>query len=386
VADAEKIRMSLALHELRCRAGGFEVAVNATWGGRVTGLFGPSGAGKTTILEIIAGLRRPHAGRVTLGETIFEHRARGICLAPEARRVGYVPQDGALFPHLSVETNVRYGLREPDDAGLDRLCALLGIESLRTRGIAGLSGGERQRVAIARALATSPRLLLLDEPLAALDPARKDTILPHLRRLRDETRVPMIYVSHALPEIVALCDELAVIDGGRVLQHGRTDEVLRHPANAAVARLVGVETIVLARVASVKDDLALLRIGRSSLTALASGLPADTREVLLSIRAEDVILVGENDTLRTSARNRLAATVRALVPTGPTVRVELDADFPLVALLTRQAVEELSLAPGGAVHALIKAPHVHVIPLAGGDPSPDRAKVHEGETHRSDSR
>jgi len=359
--------MSLALQGLRCRAGTFDLEVDAIFSGQVTGLFGPSGAGKTSILEIVAGLRRPQAGRVALGDTVFDDRARGVFVPPEARRIGYVPQDGALFPHLSVEANIRYGVRiettHASATSVGRVCELLDLGGRLHRRVTDLSGGECQRVAIARALVTTPRLMLLDEPLASLDTARKESILPYLRRLRDELRIPMLYVSHALPEVVALCDDLAVIDRGRIVQHGATDEVLRRPANADVARLVGVETVVRARVESWADDLAVLTLGAARLTALAPDLPAGTREVLVTIRAEDVILLQEAGPLHTSARNRLVATVRALTPAGATVRVDLDCGFPLVALLTRQAVEELALAPGRSVHALIKAPNVHVIPV-----------------------
>lgn len=355
--------MNIALQGMRWSAGDFSLAVDGAWGGRVTGLFGPSGSGKTALVEVIAGLRRPTAGRVTMGDLVLDDAARGVHLPPDRRRIGYVPQDGALFPHLSVEQNIRYGARDLDHAAINRLCDLLGIESLRSRGLAGLSGGERQRIAIGRALVTSPRLLLLDEPLAALDAARKETILPYLRRLRDELDVPIVYVSHAVPEIVALCDELAVIEAGRILQHGATDEVLRRPVNADVARLVGVETVLPARVEGLADDLVHLALGAAGLTALAPELTSATRDVLVSIRAEDVILLGDAAELSTSARNRLRATVRSLTPAGATVRVELDCGFPLVALLTRQAVEELALAPGRVVHALIKAPNVHVIPM-----------------------
>ncbi len=355
--------MSLTWQDVRWSAGTFTLAVDGTWGGRVTGLFGPSGAGKTVLVEVLAGLRRPDAGMVALGDTALDDVARGLHVPPERRGIGYVPQDGALFPHLGVEANLRYGARGANGTELDRACDLLGIQALRARGLEGLSGGERQRIAIARALAIAPRLLLLDEPLAALDTARKETILPYLRRLRDELRAPMIYVSHALPEIVALCDDLAVIAGGRILQHGPTDDVLRHPANAEVAQLVGVETVLPARIESLSNDLAVLALGPVRVTALAPDLPAGTREVLVSIRAEDVILMHESATLQTSARNRLRATVRALIPAAPTVRVELDCGFPLVAVLTRQAIEELALAPGSVVQALIKAPNVHVIPV-----------------------
>lgn len=353
--------VKLTLRNLRHRAGAFELALDATFSGAVTGLFGPSGAGKTTLIEIIAGLRRLHAGAVMLHDQVLDDAARGIHIPPERRRIGYVPQDAALFPHLSVDANIRYGAREGAD--VDRVCTLLELGPLRGRGVAGLSGGERQRVAIARALVTMPRLLLLDEPLASLDRARKETILPHLRRVRDALGVPIIYVSHALPEVMALCDELVVLDAGRVLQAGPTHEVLRRPADARVAQLVGVDTILPAVVEAAADQLATLAVGSVRLAALAPELPPGTRDVLVSIRAEDVILLKDTAPPQTSARNRLAAVVRTITPQGATLRIELDCGFPLVVVLTRQSVDELDLAPGRSVLALIKAPNVHVIPI-----------------------
>jgi len=356
--------MTLSLQGVRWRTDRFSLEIDARFGAGVTGLFGVSGSGKSTLVEIIAGLRRPEAGTVTLGDTVLVDTARGVALPPEARRVGYVPQDAALFPHLSVERNLRYGER-PGAAGgfaLAHVCAVLGIGGLLAQSAARLSGGERQRVALARALMSAPRLLLLDEPLAALDAARKDAILPYLRRIRDEFRLPMLYVSHAPEEIVALCDDIAVLDQGRLRQHGPVDEVFRRPATPEVARIVGVETILPARVTSLIGGLATLQVGSASLTALAPLLAPETHDVLVSIRAEDVILIPPEGVMRTSARNQLSAVVRAVGHEGATERIELDCGFPLVAMLTRQSAAELDLAPGRPVRVLVKAPHVHVIP------------------------
>jgi molybdate transport system ATP-binding protein len=358
--------MKLGLHGVRLRAGDFMLAADAQFGGRVTGLFGASGSGKSTLIEIIAGLRRPDAGRIVLEATVLVDVAAGVQVPPELRRIGYVPQDGALFPHLSVEGNLRFagrrGVTGEKAFSRDHVCELLGIGGLLARSVTSLSGGERQRVALARALVSAPRLLLLDEPLAALDAARKTAILPYLQRVRDEFDLPMLYVSHVPEEMMAMADDLAVMHAGRILQHGAVEAVFRQPASPEVARIVGVETVQPGRVLTVRDGVATVELGAARLTALAENLPAGTTNVLVSIRAEDVILQQDGGPWQTSARNRLTGTVRTLAAEGATVRIEVDCGFPLIAVLTRQSADELCLAVGGKVGALVKAPNVHLIP------------------------
>jgi molybdate transport system ATP-binding protein len=197
---------------------GFHLVIDAAFDSPVTGIWGPSGAGKTTILELIAGLRHPAAGRITFDGQVLSDVAAGWALAPRRRRIGYVPQDLALFPHLSVEANLAYGRRFP--AGLEPgpVVDLLEIRSLLSRRVPDLSGGEKQRVALGRALLAAPRLLLLDEPLASLDRALRAKILPALRRIRDELHIPIIYVSHEPFELEALCDEIICIENGLIVE------------------------------------------------------------------------------------------------------------------------------------------------------------------------
>ncbi len=357
--------MNLSLQGVRLNAGEFALQIDAEFGGRVTGLFGVSGSGKSTLVEIIAGLRRPDAGMVKLGDEVLTDVARGIHRPPEERGVGFVPQDGALFPHLSVEGNLRFAERRIGAVNKvfnrANVCTLLGIEALLARRPATLSGGERQRVAIARALVSAPRLLLLDEPMAALDAARKAAILPYLQRVRGEFGVPVLYVSHVPQELLALCDDMAVLADGRLLQYGPVEEVFRRPVSPAVARIVGVETVVPGRVLGGEGELVAVSVGKSRLVGLGDQLPVGVTDVLVSIRAEDVLLVNTGSAPIVSARNRLSATVLAIIAEGATVRVELDCGFPLTALLTRQAVTELRLAPGREIVALVKAPSVHLI-------------------------
>ena len=227
----------IAFEKVRWSAGRFILEIDAHLDASVTGVFGPSGSGKTTLIELVAGLRHPSAGRILVDGTPLSDATTRVHLAPERRHIGYVPQDGALFPHLSVAQNLRYGqprraAREPADSAaetarfsLEHVAELLGIASLLSAQIAGLSGGERQRVALARALLSHPRLLLLDEPLVGLDAARREAILPYLRRVRDEFALPMLYVSHAPEEILALCDEVLVLDAGRVVGRGSPAEL-----------------------------------------------------------------------------------------------------------------------------------------------------------------
>jgi len=358
--------MKLSLRGVRFGAGEFSLEIDAEFGARVTGLFGVSGSGKSTLVEIVAGLRRPSAGCVKLGDDVLTDVASGIHRVPEERGVGFVPQDGALFPHMTVEGNLKFAQHRRTDATAEifrreHVCALLGIEGLLGRKPATLSGGERQRVAIARALVSAPRLLLLDEPLAALDAARKAAILPYLQRVRDEFGLPILYVSHVPQEMLALCDDMAVLAEGRLLQHGPVEEVFRRPASPAVARIVGVETVAPGRLLGGEGELAAVSVGTARLIGLADQLPAGVNDVLVSIRAEDVLLVKAGSATGASARNRLCGIVTTLTPEAATVRVELDCGFPLTALLTRQAVVELELAPGSEVTALVKAPSVHLI-------------------------
>lgn len=218
--------MSTLQCEVRLTQGRFTLDVSLTSGARVLGLAGPSGSGKTTLLELLAGLRRPEQGRIVLADFVLLDSAQGIAVPTHRRRVGYVPQDGALFPHMTVQANVLYGAAsmpvagadEPPQAGmaLAAVAEALDIAALLPRAVTDLSGGERQRVALARALMARPRLLLLDEPLSGVDRARKLAILPYLRTLRDRWNVPMVYVSHDADELAMLADEVHTLREGRL--------------------------------------------------------------------------------------------------------------------------------------------------------------------------
>jgi molybdate transport system ATP-binding protein len=229
MVSPEAANVSVELHGLRLPLAPFTLEATACLAGRVTGLFGASGSGKTSLLEIIAGLRRPAAGRVSLDGTVLTDLAANVFLRPEHRAVGYVPQEGALFPHLSVRRNLLYG-RKTAAVGnpgltLDHVAEILEITQLLPRRIASLSGGEKQRVALGRALLASPRLLLLDEPLSGLDQPLRERLLPYLARVRDEFAIPMIYVTHSPDEIMSLCDEVVVMARGRIERQGPPSEL-----------------------------------------------------------------------------------------------------------------------------------------------------------------
>jgi molybdate transport system ATP-binding protein len=214
--------VKLLLKNISLPLADFVLQVDVELAGQVTAIFGPSGAGKTSLLDLIAGLRRPKSALIQLEQRVLTDTARGLVLPPRGREIGYVPQDLALFPHLPVRKNLLYGCKTsaPRDGlfSYEHVAAVLEIGPLAGRSVTELSGGEKQRVALARALLTSPKLLLLDEPLAGLDAALKAKIIPYLARVRDEFQVPMLYVSHDRQEIQALCDEAVELERGQILR------------------------------------------------------------------------------------------------------------------------------------------------------------------------
>jgi molybdate transport system ATP-binding protein len=235
MVSSEAANMSVELKGVRLPLAHFTLEVDAILDGRVTAIFGASGAGKTSLLEIIAGLRRPTGGSVRVGGTVLTDAAARTFVAPEKRAIGYVPQEGALFPHLSVKKNLLYGCDphqpRPDGLTFGHVTDVLEIAALTERAIGTLSGGERQRVALGRALLAAPRLLLLDEPLAGLDAPLRERLLPYLARVRDEFAIPMLYVTHSPDEVMTLCDAVLVLAGGKVTAHGRPADFFQAASN-----------------------------------------------------------------------------------------------------------------------------------------------------------
>jgi molybdate transport system ATP-binding protein len=233
--------MKLLLKNLTLSQGTFRLEIDLEAGGQVIGLFGGSGAGKTTLLEVVAGLRHATSGRIAVDNQVLLDTVAGIFLPPEQRGTGYVPQDLALFPHLSVRRNLVYGQKSAGGTSgiqFGYVAEVLEIESLLERSIAQLSGGQKQRVAFARALLASPRLLLMDEPLASLDQELKLKIIPYLKRIRDEFKIPMLYVSHSPDEVIELCDQVMVMREGRCLQMSRPEAIFE--ATTAMALKPGI--------------------------------------------------------------------------------------------------------------------------------------------------
>ncbi|MEW9898404.1 molybdenum ABC transporter ATP-binding protein [Chitinivorax sp. PXF-14] len=327
----------------------------------VSVLFGASGSGKTTILRCLAGLEPKARGRLQVGEQVWQDDAQGLCLPPHQRELGMVFQEASLFPHLSVRRNLEYGLRRTPPAARrvswQQALVLLGIEHLLDRSPAKLSGGERQRVAIARALLTSPRLLLLDEPLSALDFRRKQDILPYLERLQAELDLPIVYVSHAIEEVIRLADHLVLIDQGRVVAAGSPTDTLSRldlPAQFSDEASVVLDTHVDA--VDPHYSLAQLGFAGGTLWLPASGLQAGQAS-RVRIHARDVSLA-LTEHADSSILNRLPAVVSTFAPaTQPghmLIRCEL-AGGHIVARITRRSFDALALRPGLQVWLQIKA-------------------------------
>ncbi|MDO9707120.1 molybdenum ABC transporter ATP-binding protein [Paracraurococcus lichenis] len=327
----------------------------------VTTLFGPSGCGKSTVLAAVAGLLRPQQGRVVLQGAALLDTARGVYVPPERRRCTVVFQDARLFPHLSVGTNLRYGLRRaPPDAtgpGLEEVVALLGIGHLLDRRPARLSGGEKQRVALGRALLARPRLLLMDEPLAALDADRRAEVLPFLARLRSLAGLPILYVTHALEEVDALADRLVLLEGGRVLAEGTVEDLaLRTDLPLAGRRDAG--ALLPCRVLAHDAARGLTRLGFAGgeLTVPLREEPPGTR-ARIRLRARDVAVATEPPR-GLSTQNILPAVVIAIgeapSPHELYVRLRLG-PTELLSLVTRDSVARLGLTPGLEAWAVVKA-------------------------------
>jgi molybdate transport system ATP-binding protein len=346
---------------VRHARGAFAVDAAFTSQGPVTALFGRSGSGKSTLVDVIAGLVRPDHGRVVVDGMTLLDTERGVRVPVHRRRIGYVFQEARLLPHLSVRQNLLFGRwfarHRAGGPPLEAVADLLGIAGLLDRRPAGLSGGERQRVAIGRALLARPRLLLMDEPLSALDEARKAEILPYVARLRDEARVPIVYVSHAVAEVARLADTVVVLDQGRVAACGPAAEVLRRGALFPGRETGETGALLHLRVAAHDDAYGLTRLegppGRLTVPRLELPVGAGVR---VRVRARDV-LVAREAPRSLSARNVLPGTVTAVAPgDGSHARVEIACgEASLVAEVTRLAVHELALAPGLPVLAIVKS-------------------------------
>ncbi len=348
--------------QLRKRRGDFslEVDFHAPVPG-VTALFGRSGCGKSTLISLIAGLLSPDSGQVQIGDEVLVDTTRDFELDARHRRIGVVFQDARLFPHLSVLGNLQYGAkRQPrgvhTPVKFDDVVTMLGLEALLTRRPHELSGGEKQRVALGRALLAQPRLLLLDEPLASLDLARREEVLPYFEKLRDAFAIPIVYVSHQVDEEFRLATRVVLMDAGRVLADGELAAVSRH---AALREIVGPDAVgaVMSGVVERVDDagLTVVRVGDAEL--LVDEAAAVGQRIQIQVLARDVI-VASSRPVGLSVRNAVAARVVSVTPdVGRAVLVELDIGrtATLLARITSRASQELELSADKQVWALIKA-------------------------------
>jgi molybdate transport system ATP-binding protein len=343
------------------RLGAFALDAAFTAESGLTALFGRSGAGKTTVVNMIGGLIRPQEGRIVVaGQVLFDSVAR-IDLPPHRRRLGCVFQEGRLFPHLTVRQNLSYGrwftAKAERYGSLDQVVALLGLAHLLERRPGALSGGEKQRVAIGRALLASPRLLLMDEPLASLDAERKAEILPFIERLRDEMAVPIIYVSHSIDEIARLAATVVLLSEGRVVASGPVGEVLSRLDLRPYTGRFEAGSIIEARVIGHDERFALTRLEHPAGTLRLPRMDAAPGQaVRLRIRARDVALA-LSPPRDISIRNVLHGRIAEVGPAeGAITEIRLDlAGTPLLARVTRDAIAELGLAPGREVYALVKS-------------------------------
>lgn len=334
----------------------------------VTGVFGASGAGKTSLLETVAGLRRGAAGRVAFGNEVWLDTARRRFVAPERRDIGYVPQDGLLFPHLDVRGNLlagaaraRRGGRRPEH-DLAQVVELLELAPLLERSAATLSGGERQRIALGRALCSGARLLLLDEPLAALDLPLRRKLLPFLARVRRELTVPMLLISHDPIEVQALCDDLIVLSRGTVIARGAPRRVLTDPKVFALAKEQSFENVFPGRFVRHRDGTSVVRLGAAVEIVTLRGEGTAGDEVLVGLPASDVVIATEQPR-GLSARNVLPATIVDVQTAGASdlVTAEVAGDVPPWTVEVGEGTPaELDLAPGRSVWLVFKATSLRI--------------------------
>ena len=345
----------------------FALEVAEEFSAGFTVLFGPSGAGKSTLLDCIAGLVTPDQGSIKLGDQIFYDAERGISLVPQQRGVGYVFQSLALFPHLSVEENVGYGLSRIAAAErperIERVLDSFHVRNLRARKPGELSGGEKQRVALARSVVTQPRLLLLDEPLTGLDAALRQTILQDLRECNASQRIPILYVTHNREEVDAIGERVVTMLDGKTRESGMPRAVLDAPRAVALAQAAGFENLLPARVLEHRPADGVMRVALDSNHCeleipLGSAPPGE--EVQVAIRAGDILLATEKPR-GLSARNVLEGTVKALQTHGSLVAVRVNAGVGFIVHVTPGAARSLQLVPGLLLWLVVKTHSCHVV-------------------------
>lgn len=346
----------------------FDIAVDTSFDARVTAIFGPSGSGKTTLLDAIAGLRAMTEGEITIGDKTLYSSSRRIDLPPRLRGIGYVPQEGALLPHLSVSKNILFGAKRTNASTaaktihLDHVIDVLEIRQLLGRSVATLSGGEAQRVALARAILSRPQLLLLDEPLAALDIGLKERILPYLARVRDEFAIPMIYVTHNLTEVLTLADWVLMMRQGKFVGQGLPKDTLHSVTALRLLSDEHYENVLTATLVESKRDAGTTRIrldSEDSLLIPYIGAPEGSR-VQVRVSADDILIATEQPR-GLSASNILSGIIQRIESADGEVMILVRAGAEFYVSLTASAVERLNLKNDMSVFLIIKTRSFRVL-------------------------
>ena len=355
MAESPKIRLNF--HK---SLGSFTLKVDCTLETKVSAFLGVSGSGKSTLLNCVSGTLTPDAGEIAFGDEILYASASGINLPPEKRRFGYVFQEGYLFPHLTVAQNIRYG--QPNPRKSSDAIDVLEISELLQRYPKELSGGQRQRVAIARALAMEPRMLLMDEPLAALDSALKDRIIPYLHHVKEVFEIPILYITHTFSEAMALADEAFLIADGEIMARGEPHRLLTAPSAMRIAQMTGVENILFLPVTASNKarGLTALEIGNQSL--IIPYIDVEVGEVVpVAIRAEDIIISLEPD-ISVSARNILPGKIQYLDVRSERTWLSILVEWHHLAVkITHEARDQLQLREGSEVYCVMKASAINIL-------------------------
>lgn len=324
--------------------------------GMVTGLFGRSGSGKTSIINIAAGLVKPDEGYVSVGGKVLYDSRNRINLPAPSRSSGYIFQDGRLFPHMTVEANLRYGMKRSAENGhkakFDDVVELLGIGELLKRRPHRLSGGEKQRVAIGRALLSSPDFLLMDEPLSALDSNRKEELIPFIGKMVQTFKLPVLYVTHSIDELFSLCDNVVLMNNGKCTDSGSVEDVVSRPANREILSLSGRVSVLRAYAVS-ESEPSIITFENGKL-GIPTSKHANGTELRVAVHSDDVTLALNKPT-GLSARNIMKGTVTAMDRSDDgAVAVTVDVGLPVYATVTRSAVSELGIRAGMEIYVIMK--------------------------------
>jgi len=365
--NAAMLTARVRLERPRAGSSPFELDVSLQVPPGITILFGPSGAGKSTVLDCIAGLARPDAGRIAAGQDVLFDSQAGVNCLPQTRRVAYVFQTLALFPHMSVEENVAYGLdglpHKERESRVKELLKAFRVDKLRTRRPAEISGGERQRIALARSLVTQPRVLLLDEPLSGLDAELKAAIVDDLRAWNAARQIPILYVTHTRDEVDALGERVIAMDHGRVISEGTPMQVLEAPRRKRLAQSAGFENLLYGTVVDLREADGVMRVRLNASHCeieVPLGYAAPGDRVHLAIRAGDILLA-TSQPRDLSARNVIEGRIVAMETRGTLVRARVDCGVEFIVHLTPGAARTLELVEGSRVWLVLKTHSCHLV-------------------------